>query len=59
MKRLFLLYIPIFLFSLFFIVTGLQVAMTEGETTMHSPGEQLSIPENHADLHSHHGFSTS
>lgn len=56
MKRLFLLYIPIFLFSLFFIVTGLREAMTEGETTVYSPDEQLSILGNQINLHSHPGF---
>lgn len=56
MKRLFLRYIPIFLFSLFMIVTGLREAMSEGKTIVHNQEEQLSIPGNQVNLHTYAGF---
>ncbi len=56
MKRLFLLDIPIFLFSLVFIVNGLQKTMTERESIVYVQEEQLSIPETQANFHSHDGF---
>lgn len=56
MKRLFLLYIPIFLFSLVFIVNGLRETMMERENIMHDQEEQLSNPESGSNLHSHLGF---
>lgn len=51
-----MLYIPIFLFSLFFIVTELRESMSERKTIVYSPETQFSIPENHANLHPHPGF---
>lgn len=56
MKRLFLLYIPVFLFSLVFIVNGLRETMMERENIMHDQEEQLSNPESAVNLYSHLGF---
>lgn len=56
MKRLFLLYIPVFLFSLVFIVNGLRDTMMERENIVHDQEEQLSNSESTAKLYSHLGF---
>lgn len=56
MKRLFFVYIPVFIFSLTLIVNGLRGYATEKETVLPTQTEQLSEAEDPIYISNHYSF---